>query len=152
MIKERISFNYFLLERIPSLNFLVRKKLLIRTPSNTYYDPSYVAGFRRIDPLNRTLMQATADKSSPKSIEFNKFLREKKSKEQAFNRVLGKLKETDYDDLQREPEKDYEKIKQRENKEKRDELKGERKYNIKKNDPEAYTNPSGNQKKRFHGV
>ena len=68
----------------------------------------------------------------------NKFLKEKKVKELAFKRVLGKLKDTDYDDLQREPERDYEKIKQFENRQDRNALLDEPTLPINRNYPEAY--------------
>lgn len=65
-------------------------------------------------------------------------MKETRIKELAFDRVLGKLKESDYDDLQREPERDYEKIKQFENRQTRDALMDEPRKTIKKNDPEPY--------------
>ena len=65
-------------------------------------------------------------------------MKEKRIKELAFNRVLGKLKESDYDDLQREPERDYEKIKQFENRQTRNALLDEPTNPIKRNYPEPY--------------
>lgn len=48
------------------------------------------------------------------------------------------MKETDYDDLQREPERDYEKIKQFENRQVGNALLDEPTLPIKKNYPEPY--------------
>lgn len=121
-----------------------------RDPYNTYYDPSYLPFTKKVDNLNRTLLQAVADRLGPKSINYDEFLKTKRKEKNEIEKILGRKK--DIDEYLETKERNYEDIKIEENNIFQHEYKENNKYEkkngkIKRNEPASYNLWRKNTKK-----